>query len=250
MYFTDYLLNILFPKNCLSCGREGSYICAECFSKIPVQKSFHCLVCHKRSSDGKACPECKKRAKLSITGLLIASDWRNLLVRQLIYECKYRFINELTQPMALIIAKFLTSNYLIAWPSSPETKLANWSIEKLILIPVPLHKRRLAWRGFNQAKIICDHLTKHLNILTIDNLILRDRHTPPQMEIKDKNERIKNVSDAFIINKKIENKSLVKNRIIILIDDLATTGSTFEECAKILKPLKPKEIWGLAIARG
>ncbi len=254
MRLSGYFFDIIFPKKCLSCKKEGTYLCPECFAKIPIKTTFHCHICHKRSPCGKTCPECKEKAKSALTGLLIASDWRNLLVKQLIYECKYRFIRELTQPLALIMAKFLTSNHLTAWPTQSHIiaqtdKLINWSTDKLILIPIPLHKRRENWRGFNQAKIICNHLTEYLNILTIENLIIRDRQTPPQMDIKDKTEREKNVAGAFKLNPGAE-KNCLKGKIIILIDDVCTTGATFNECAQSLRDLKPKEIWGLAIARG
>lgn len=250
MQFFEYLLDIILPKKCVSCSRECYYVCPECFAKIPTQTDFHCFVCGQRSPGGKICPECHKKTGINLTGLLVASDWQNLLVRQLIYECKYRFVKELAQPLALILAKFLTINGIIPWPATPTHKLTNFQTNKLTLIPIPLHRRRENWRGFNQAKIICDHLTKYLDIATLDNLILRGRHTPPQMDIKDKIEREKNVVSAFKLNPDFANKNLIENKIIFLIDDVCTTGSTLKECAAVLKELKPKEIWGLVIARG
>ena len=133
------------------------------------------------------------------------------------------------------------------------------------MIPVPLHKRRLSWRGFNQAQAIADQLNNHLrarsdqseqseqykkisDIKFINDLLIRSRYTYSQMEISDRKQRINNVSHAFKINDKIDNP--IKNKSVVLLDDICTTASTFENCAMALQPLKPRQIWGLAVARG
>jgi ComF family protein len=238
MYFSS-ILDIIFPKKCLSCHKEGFYVCPDCLAKIPLQKGVRCYVCGKRAPDGKTCPSCKTKIGSSLTGLAIASDWNNLLVRQMIYEFKYRFIKDISQSLGNILINFIELN-----------RIMNFQI----LIPVPLHKRRVSWRGFNQAQLLADQLNKHLGIPIINNLLIRKRHTSPQMEIKDRGQRIKNVSGAFEINSKSEINSRVKNLIInksvLIIDDVCTTASTFENCAAVLKPLMPKQIWGLAVARG
>ncbi len=239
------ILDVLFPKFCLSCGQEGAFICPACSIKIPVQRNYYCYICGKRSPDGKTCRSCKTKTGSFLTGLLIASDWDNLLIRQMVYEYKYRFVKELAEPLEEVLKKFLEINQLI---SSQANQLTNWQANKLILIPVPLHKRRLAWRGFNQSEIIAKHLAQNFNIPLANNLISRSRHTPPQMDIGDFSERVKNISGAFKLNTIFKND--IKNKIVVLIDDVCTTGSTLEQCARVLKPLKPKEIWGLVVARG
>ncbi|MBI4709456.1 MAG: ComF family protein [Candidatus Portnoybacteria bacterium] len=174
----------------------------------------------------------------------------------MIYECKYRFIKDLTKPLGEILKIFLETNKLTN-PVLSEVKgwqterLTNWETDKLILIPVPLHKKRLLWRGFNQAGLIALKINEDFKIPVLNNLIFRSRHTPPQMEIKNNLEREKNIFSAFRLNSNFDLKNNpIKNNVVILIDDICTTGSTLNECAKILKPLKPKEIWGLVIARG
>ncbi len=239
MNFTS-LLDILFPKSCLSCSKEDFYICPACFAKIPIKNEVNCRFCGKRRPDGRTCAPCKAKNQSSLTGLLIASEWNNLLVRQMIYECKYRSVKELAKSMAEIMVKFLKANQLI-----------NAQTDKLILMPVPLHKRRLQWRGFNQSLVIAQGISSLTKIPVENNLIIRNRYTRPQMEIKDRIERIKNIAGAFALNQKeISAEKRINNKIIILIDDVCTTASTFEECADILRILEPKEIWGLALARG
>jgi ComF family protein len=233
------ILDVIFPKICLSCHKEGFYVCPDCLAKIPLKRGARCYICGKRAPNGKTCIACKTKIGSQLTGLLIASDWDNMLVRQMIYELKYRFIKDLARPLGNLLINFIELN-----------KMINFQV----LIPVPLHKRRLSWRGFNQAQLLADQLNKHLNIPVADNLLIRKQHTSPQMEIKDRAQRIKNVSGAFSINPRLENKpftcSQVRGKIVVLIDDICTTASTFENCAKALWPLKPKQIWALAVARG
>lgn len=244
----EFILDLLFPKFCLGCQKEGFYICPQCLAKIEINKFSNCFICGKRTPDNQVCSTCQRKTKL--TGLLIASSWENLLLRQIIYEYKYRFIKDLSIPLSELLVIFLNHSGFF-------TQHLPLDVDFYILIPVPLHKRRLIWRGFNQAELLAKQLNKYLKIPLVNNLIIRSRHTPPQMDINDKSERIKNISDAFQLNPEFNrhnNQPLtcpqVRGKIIILIDDVCTTGSTLEECAKILKPLKPKEIWGLVIARG
>jgi ComF family protein len=244
--FFEPILDIFFPKFCLSCQKEGFYVCPACFAKIPLQKGIRCYICGKRSPNGKTCIACKTKSGSKLTGLLIASDWNNMLVRQMIYEFKYRFIDELSNHLAEILIKFLEINKFF---SSPDHKLISLQTNnKFILIPVPLHKRRLSWRGFNQSELLAQQINNYFKIPIINNLLFRAKYTSPQMEIIDQIQRIKNVSGAFKI--KDQNENPLRNKSVILVDDVCTTAATFENCARALGPLKPKEIWALALARG
>lgn len=244
---TDFILDLLFPKFCLGCQREGFYVCHQCLAKIEINKFSNCFICGKRTPNNQVCSSCQRKTKL--TGLLIASSWENLLLRQIIYEYKYRFIKDLSIPLSQLLVIFLNHSGFF-------TQHLPLDIDSYILIPIPLHRRRLIWRGFNQTELLAKQLNKYLKISMLNNLIIRSRHTSPQMDINNKLERVKNISNAFKLNPDFKNKPFacereqVKGKIIILIDDVCTTGSTLEECAKVLKPLKPKEIWGLVLARG
>jgi len=201
------ILDLLFPIQCLGCNQEGNFLCYSCFKKL----SFN-----------------TKQAK---NNLLIASYYKDPLIKLLIHQYKYNFIKDLAKPLGMLMVK----------------KIKNQNIKNSILIPVPLHKKRLRWRGFNQAELLAQVISQKLNIPIINNLLVRTRYTPPQAKIKNANQRKENIKQAFQLNLNFKNN--LENKKIILIDDICTTGSTLDECTEVLKVLEPKSIWGLVIAK-
>jgi len=235
------VLDCVFPKHCLSCNEEGTYLCDKCLNALPLSKGITCFVCGHRSPQGYACKACRKNGYLKLSGLLVASDWNDPLLKQLIYAYKYNFVKELSNPLSIIASKYLKLYF--------SDKLQS---QEIIFISVPLHPRRLAWRDFDQAELLTRTIGEILTIPIIEKVLIRHRYTLPQAEIHNQAERKLNLKDAFSLAKNLtqKNKDLLKNKIVILVDDVATTGATFQECVKALKPLSPKEIWGLVIARG
>lgn len=237
----QHLLDLVFPKYCLGCQTEGSYLCSACQASLPLAKGPSCFVCGQRSPTGRACQKCRQPNRSHLTGILIASDWDNLLLRQIIYEYKYRFVKELANPLGQLIISFLE----IYRPCNLQT-------HEVILVPVPLHKRRLAWRGFNQAELLAKIIGQELGLPIANDILIRHRYSLPQMGITDKQQRQNNILGAFALSPKINpaQKNYLKNKTIILVDDVCTTAATLETCAKTLHSLGPKEIWGAVIARG
>ena len=114
-----------------------------------------------------------------------------------------------------------------------------------LLIPIPLHKRKLRERGFNPAKEIAREISENLKIPVLNNVLAKIKQTPAQAELK-KEEREKNVLGVF----SCLNKELITAKKILLVDDIFTTGATMEESALTLKKAGAKEVWGIVIARG
>jgi len=208
-----FILDLLFPINCLECNQEGKFICSSCFEKIPVNEKD---VRFNKDSD--------------LDKLIIASNYSYPLIKEVIHRYKYDFVKELANPLGQLMVK----------------KLNQENIKDSILIPIPLHLKRLRWRGFNQADLLAQQINKELNIPINNDLLIRTKHTLPQAKIENAQERQQNIKQAF----GLKNMISLENKIIILIDDISTTGATLKECAKILKPLKPKKIYGLVIAKG
>jgi ComF family protein len=225
MKYLDYFWDIVFPKKCINCKKEGTYLCEDCFSLIEINPFQYCL-CEKLKKMDK-CDNCKNK---SLDKILSAASFNNKILKRAIYKLKYDYIEDMAQPMALLV---LTHLYLM------EEKID----KSFIVIPVPLSPKKKRRRGFNQSEKIGKIITETTNLdLCLDGLF-KIKENKPQMELN-KKERTKNIKNCFRAEKeKIEGKN------ILLLDDVYTTGSTMEECAKTLKQSGAKKVWGLTIAR-
>lgn len=112
-----------------------------------------------------------------------------------------------------------------------------------VMIPVPLHPKRLQWRGYNQSTEICRTLTRELNVPIILNGLTRVRHTKPQTSLG-MVERQENIKDAFEAD-----PCRVKGKAVLLVDDVYTTGATLRESAKTLKQAGAAKVIVLVLAR-
>lgn len=204
------IINILFPKFCVNCNKEGAYLCQDCFSLIPILK-------HQ--------PE---------PLLFCSASYNNFIVRKLINQFKYEpFIKGLAKPLAsLIIA------HLLSLEKFPD-------LRDFILVPVPLHKKKLKQRGFNQAEEIGKEVAGFLNLPLINNALIKIKRTPSQVGLE-KEKRKQNVKGVFLCQK----PKLVKNKKILLIDDVCTTGATFAECQQCLLAGGASVVLKMCVAHG
>lgn len=229
--FTD----LFFPLHCFGCGQEGAIACRACLAAIPETEYQECPVCRRPyQKNGAVCRNCRKAT--AIDGLFVARPYRHRLLRRLVFALKYRFIDAATEPLVSLLAESIIHHPL----SLPD-----------LVIPVPLHSRRLRFRGFNQAEVLAEKLMKQLlpgePIPVRADLLQRTRFTKPQMKTNSKSERLANLSDAFAVP--IEVAGPLVGQYVWLIDDVATTGTTLDECARALKNAGAKSVWGIVIAR-
>jgi ComF family protein len=239
-FIKEFLLDIFFPKTCLSCGREGNWLCEDCIATLDIQNWCLCPVCQKRVLDYKTCKNCRKITNL--TGLFTPLSFENPLIKKIIHQFKYEpFLKELKEPLSYIIISHLN---LIELPRTFFLKEKGAGHE-FLLIPVPLHKSRLRWRGYNQAEEIAKELSKSLDLQIENNCLIRRKSTTPQTELTGL-ERKENIKGIFVL----QNPERIKGRKIFLVDDVYTTGATLEECARVLKDAGAREVWGLVVARG
>jgi ComF family protein len=229
----NFILNTLFPKFCLFCQKEENYLCSDCQALLEISENFYCL-CLKPLRLPKP-GKCKNCSDKKINGLYFALPYQNKLVQKLIHDFKYEpFIKELKENLALLLKNYLTLNNL---------KINQFS--NFVIIPVPLDKKRLRWRGFNQAEEIAKELNKFLKLPLFNDVLLKTKRTIPQVNLSAE-EREKNLERAFSVS--LPEK--IKDKDILLIDDVYTTGSTLNEAAKTLKEAGAKSVWGMVIARG
>ena len=112
-----------------------------------------------------------------------------------------------------------------------------------VLVPVPLHSRRLRSRGYNQSALLAKELAKHTGISLVSNLLTRAKDAPPQVEASSPAQRRSNVEGSFHGTRELTGQK------VLVIDDVATTGHTLSACAAALKAVGAASVWGLVLAR-
>jgi ComF family protein len=172
----------------------------------------------------------------ALDGLFVASYYQNSILPHAIHTLKYRFIPDLALPLGTFLTETLEKSAL----PLPDA-----------LIPVPLHRRRLRFRGFNQsallAEVVSQTLAPGLEIPLLATTLLRTRFTKPQMKTDSREERLTNLKNAFALAPGTE--VAIAGKTLWLIDDVATTGTTLTECATVLKQHGARFVFGIVLAR-
>jgi ComF family protein len=225
----ELTLDLIFPAVCQGCSLEGTYLCLNCQGKLkaPLER---CLVCGKNSLLGLTHPECRSR-DVALTGLMVAADYHAESIRKLIWHLKYNSVFDIAASFGTLMTDYLTSRDLLEYFGGAA------------VVPVPLHEKRLRTRGFNQAEAIAKRFAENLRLDYLP-ILHRVKNTASQVDLP-REERLQNIADAFIA----EIRPSLGERKILLIDDVATTGATLNECAKVLRHQEVGEVWGLVVAR-
>lgn len=231
----EEIINLLYPHRCPVCfeivTKEDGLAHMKCRKLLKYIHDPTCLKCGKPIENAmkEYCADCARRQYTYNYGKAL---WvYNQASSQSIFAYKYKSRKE--------YARFYSEELLKVH--------GQWirSIKPDAIIPVPLNRRKLKLRGFNQAELIGENIGMVLNIPLESGLLIRSRLTAPQKELTPR-ERLKNLEKAFSINKK-NTKSY--NRVL-LIDDIYTTGSTIEACAKVLSANGIKEIYFICLCIG
>ena len=229
----NLVLDILFPPICLSCEQnlledeKADDLCDKCLSKITIHTTLFCSICKNRL------PENKKICHKNNAYLLGAITDYNYEIKNIIHYLKYKKWRRLSSVIKKILNQYLDKLNL-------KNKTKNY-----IIIPIPLHKNRLKERGFNQSEIISKIISEKLNLNIKNNILTRLKETKPQAELKNWEERKENLKNSFSIN----NSEEIKNKNIILIDDVYTSGSTINEAVKSLRGAGAKKIITFVVAK-
>ena len=233
----NLLIDLIFPYRCIVCNKylDHEYFCKPCFNALPIKKQNECIGCERPTPLGKTCAFCKD--SWVVDQLLVASDYKNKAVATAIKFYKYRFLEDLAQPLSLLSFKYLDNL----------AKHSHFSIVQgnPLLVSVPLHKNREYWRGFNQAELLTRLIARHYR-LDVSKDLIRVVHRVPQVKIENRSDRLSNVYGLYACS----NPELFRGRNIILIDDVCTTGATLNECARILKNAGAVSVTALVVARG
>ncbi|MDR0291705.1 MAG: ComF family protein [Elusimicrobium sp.] len=234
-FIKDHALNILLPRVCHGCERDlpASYklpLCGDCNAALREPGPLICGRCGVTLPDGgNRCYSCR--------GVKAAGFKCSLIRSALVFTPEARsLVHNFKYGGHVYLQKFLAEKMRAAFDKTTEFKTVE------IICPVPLHSFKQRRRGYNQSALLAQNLAENKNIFYDEKLLLRKKNTSAQAKLK-KAERIKNVENAF------ECRADVKGKIILLVDDVCTTGSTLEACAAALKAAKAKKVYALTLAR-
>ncbi|OGZ04177.1 MAG: hypothetical protein A2648_01160 [Candidatus Lloydbacteria bacterium RIFCSPHIGHO2_01_FULL_41_20] len=213
--YLEKFFNFLFPKYCGKCGVEGTYLCLACLAKIPpAQFSGN-------------------------SGISALFDYRDPALRKALWRLKYNGVKELAETMG----KLLYEKMIYEMSEEMQFK----KINDIIVVPIPLSQHKLSERGFNQVALIAEEMLKNDSEGLFSyhpNLLIKNRDTKSQMTIKNRAERLKNLSGSF----SARDKNILRGAYVIVIDDITTTGATLNEAIKVLHENGAKNVRAFAVA--
>jgi ComF family protein len=235
-----YLLNFLYPPRCAVCGAglpidTDRRVCPSCRQNVEPIRAPSCDLCGiplESADENDRCRHCAIAppafdSARAITRYRAGADGSNA-VASLLRRHKYG----LDQSLSRALAEYLDASLPLDAGSYD------------VVMPVPLHRTRLRWRGFNQAALLGATLARRLRCPLDVTTLARTRHTPPQTA-RDRAERARNVRGAFAVRR----PARVAGRRILLVDDVMTTGATADECARVLRAAGAERIDVLTLAR-
>ncbi len=228
----DLLLQLLFPRRCPVCDEIvrpfGAKICPACAPKLRKVKEPWCMKCGKKLQGEKEyCADCR-RTRHRYTRGRILYEYDSAAAS--IYRFKYGERQEYAQYFGEEMGRSLGAFIREAAPDA--------------LVPIPLHKKRLQKRGYNQALLLAKALGACTGIPVADKILIRVKNTAP-LKRQNPEERQNNLKKAFKIT-----QNDVKLKTIIIIDDIYTTGSTIDEAASVLQGAGIGRIYFIALAGG
>jgi len=231
------LLLFLYPPTCAGCGEavspaEPLEFCARCWDSLELVRSPFCPTCGLPLSPEAPAPY---QCGACLGGLYrfdrarAAGPYRGLL-REVIHRFKYQGHISLARPLAQLLLP-------------PARELCTLNVIHVV-VPVPLHRRRLRDRGFNQAALLARRLGASLNLPVGYTVLSRRRWTEPQIGLSP-NQRAENVRGAFAVSE----SAVVRGRGVLLVDDVFTTGETVDQCVRELKRAGARAVAVLTVAR-
>ena len=219
------LLDVLYPLECVGCGSSGGVICPSCASDLPQLQPPFCRVCA-APGDFSLCSNCVATPR-HFNGIrapfLYADD-----IRRAILALKYGGIRAAANQLADLMSDYYRRNPL---PCD-------------MVAAVPMHPSRLRERGYNQADLLARRVARQCRLTYDPQLLQRSRQVAPQAGIANAAQRASNVANSIRLNP----SASVRDAQILLIDDVATTGSTLDAGAAILKDAGAATVWCLTLA--
>lgn len=229
------LAPILFPGRCPVCDKvvaPGKLICKECVGKLVLIKEPTCMRCGKQLwQNEQFCYDCSRKHFYYERGFALYNY--NELIQRSIINFKYNGRAEYSHFFGMEMAK------------KCRKILKKYDINAAL--PVPIHKKRLYSRGYNQAALIGERLCELTGMINLDGIIVRRKNTLPQKELDDVSRR-KNIEKAFVFNNSFVMPKNIKN--VIIIDDIYTTGATIDTCSRVVQDVIGCKVYFMVLAIG
>lgn len=208
------ILDIIFPQVCLGCGQSGTYICMDCLATIP----------HAVDEPGAE--------------TYSVFPYRNPIIRKSVWALKYEGKTSIAECLSVPLADKLidvASEYAEFNPH-----------QQFLIVPIPISRERRKTRGYNQTELLAKAALKHLpeQFSLSTKLLQKNRDTKRQVEISDRRKRLKNLRGSFVV----DNASVLSGKIVILLDDIVTTGATIEEARRALRAAGSSHIIAVTLA--
>ena len=223
------IIDLIFPSNCFGCGIEGVWLCKDCIEKIPILNKNNCFWCNNK--DNNICFSCQQESKLS--ALFVITAYQNPLFQDMLHNLKYNFASSIGDTFKLLLIKYFEQNKI---------DIIN---KDSVIVPIPLHRKRLAERGFNQSELIGNHIAEILQLKINPKLLIRKKNTKSQMTLN-RADRILNMQKSFVC----PDPTQIKGKDIILIDDVLTTGTTIRDAAQALRASGCRSVSAIVLAKG
>ena len=220
------LLDAFYPLECVGCGGAGKVICDRCADELPILAAPFCEVCS-APGEWRRCPACAQQQGRHFDGIRAPFIYSGAM-RQAILAFKYGGIKAAAPQLGGLLADYLRDNPL---PGD-------------VVTAVPMHRRRRRERGYNQAELLARQVSRRCGIRYGGGLLVRSRYVEPQAGTSSSAARAANVVGSAAL----AGGQDVSGAAVILVDDVATTGSTLETCAQALKAAGAASVWGLTLA--
>lgn len=218
MRILQTFLDLLFPTRCVACGVSGSPLCHNCLKNVP------------------------KAPEIDSPSISALYSYRHPAMKKALWSLKYRNNRTPAEIFGASLYEYLLEHaYELTVFSSAERDA------KPVIVSIPISKKRLRERGFNQSEKIIEALKAldESRSFVFDSAILyKIKETPPQASIKERAARLKNIRGCFTVR----NPEKIKNKVVIVVDDITTTGGTLHEAIAVLKNAGAAKVAGVAIA--
>ena len=215
----------LFPPECIGCGKEGVLICSECWHSMVRANLNSCIYCGAQLPTRGVCTRCEQ-LQHAIHELRYVAAYQGVM-RTAIHRLKYERDLGIALELADMLAQIMQAT--------------SWQID--LIMPVPLSEKRKAQRGYNQAALLAYPLSLKLHIPENTKSLVRVHETRSQVNLNFK-ERQENVQGAFSAD-----PAIVKDKTILLVDDVFTTGATINAAAAALREAGSKRVYALTVAK-